>query len=306
MPQFDGSYPYLSYITSAGDEIILSCDSYKKWWECYGRSGFAAPPLKHITQEYADGAMDTLAIEVAPRTLTIQMVVSGATSMERDAILQDIASRLIQVGHRRQNWGKLKIRKADGSYVYIDCAYVGGMEDISQTLPRLQLFTLNFYAGQAYFYDEDETAYSIDIYKSSGLLRFPFYFGPNTHFLSAGMDFTRIINLPSFRAYPIITVTGPAECIRFESVTTGRVIEIDQSFYLARGETITIDTRPNQQTVILTRRDGTEENGFNLLTEFSNLDWYLTQGDNEIVYRQTNNNPETGCVLTYQQRWLAA
>ena len=38
MPALDALYPYISYITAAGDEVILSCESYKKWWECYGHA----------------------------------------------------------------------------------------------------------------------------------------------------------------------------------------------------------------------------------------------------------------------------
>lgn len=305
MPQFDTVYPYLSYITSAGDEIILSCKGYKKWWECYGRSGFSAPPLKHITQEYADGALDTLAIEVAPRTLTIQMVVNGESSLDRDMILQDIASRLVQVGHK-QDWGKLKIQKTDGSYSYIDCAYIGGMDNISQSMPRLQLFTLNFYSGKAYFYDGTETIYDIDIYKSTGLLHFPFWFGENTHFLGAGVYFTRHISLEGFKAYPVITITGYVKTLRLENKTTGRAIEFSSGFFLLRGETVTIDTNPKKRSVVITRQDGTEENGFNFLTEDTNLDWFLTIGTNEIVYRQPENNPYTSCRLTYQQMRLSA
>ena len=305
MPQFDSVYPYLSYITAAGDEIVLSCQDYKKWWECYGRSGFTAPPLKHITQEYADGALDTLAIEIAPRTLTIQMVVSGDTSMERDAILQDIASRLIQVGHK-QSWGRLKIQKTDGTIAYIDCAYIGGMDGISQTLPRLQQFTLTFYSGKAYFYDETETTYNIDIYQSTGLLHFPFHFGSDTHFLGAGLYFTRTITLSGFRAYPVITITGYVESLRIENATTGKAIEFGNGFYLLRGESVIIDTNPFRRSVTIIREDGHEENGFNFLTEETDLDWFLAMGNNKIIYRQPENNPYTSCQLVYQQMRLSA
>lgn len=305
MPQFDTIYPYLSYITAAGDEIVLSCKGYKKMWECYGRSGFTAPPLKHIKQELADGSLDTLAIEVSPRTLTVQMVVSGETSLDRDAILLDIASRLIQVGNKR-DWGKLRIQKTDGSYSYIDCAYIGGMEGINQTMPRLQQFALNFYAGKAYFYDENETVYDLDIYQSEGLLHFPFNFGADTHFHGAGIYFTRYITLESFRAYPVITITGYVGSLRLENATTGAAIEFSDEFFLLRGESVVIDTNPFRRSVTITHLDGTEENGFRYLTEQTNLDWPLVLGSNEIVYRQPENNPYTTCQFTYQQMRLTA
>lgn len=307
MPQFDTVYPYLSYVTAAGDEIVLSCREYTKWWECYGRVGFAAPPLKNITQEYADGAMDTLAIEIAPRKLTVQMVISGETSLERDRVLADIANRLIQIGHKR-DWGRLRIQKTDGSFSMIDCAYIGGMETMSQTLPRVQLFSLNFYSGKGYFYDDTTDTYSFDIYQSAGLLHFgtSFHFSSATHFLSAGMNFTREISIEGFRAYPVITVTGPADDIRFENVNTGRIIEFDPLFFLLTGESVTIDTNPFKRSLTITRADGSTENGFNWLTENSNLDWFLEMGANEVVYRNINNNSVTTCTLEYHQRRLSA
>ena len=304
MPEFDSNYPYLSYITAAGDEIVLSCEGYKKWWECYGRAGFTAPPLKHIRQEYADGSLDTLAIEVAPRTLTVQMVVSGATSLERDTILQDIASRLIQVGNKR-DWGKLKIQKTDGSFTYIDCVYIGGMDGINQTMPRLQLFTLNFYAGKAYFYDETQTTYDFDIYSTEGL-HFPFNFGSSTHFGGAGVYFTRYITLEGFRAYPVITITGYVGALRLENATTGAVIEFSDEFFLLRGESVVIDTNPFRRSVTIQHLDGTEENGFRYLTEETDLDWFLVLGSNEVIYRQPEINPDTTCHFVYQQMRVTA
>ena len=308
MPQFDNVYPYISYITAAGDEIVLSCAAYKKWWECYGRTGFAAPPLKHITQETADGAMDTLAIELQARTLKIQMVISGGTSLERDTILNDIASRLLQIGHR-QSWGKLKILKTNGNYVYIDCAYIGGMDEISVSMPRAQLFELSFYAGKACFYDETETTYNIVIYNpSANLLHFGngFHFGAGTHFLSAGAYFTENIQLEGFRAYPVITITGRVGNVSLENAATGRIIDLSSGFSLRSGETVVIDTTPQQRSVTITRRNGTEENGYNYLSPDTNLDWFLTGGVNEVIYCQPDNNPDTSCVLRYQQMRLSA
>ena len=159
MPVFDRPYPYVSYITYLGDEIVLSCEDYKQWWECYGREGFSAPKLDPVTREYADGMIDTLAVVMKPRKLTLQMVVSADSSQERDQVIADMASRLIQLGSRK-SWGRLKIMRSDGTFVYIDCVYSGGMDAIAQNLPHLQKFSLQFYAGNGYFYDEFETLLS--------------------------------------------------------------------------------------------------------------------------------------------------
>ena len=118
----DNLYPYVSYTTAEGNEIILSAEGYKDSWECYGREGFGGLKLKQVTKQYSDGATDTVAMIPEPRTMVLQMVAVGGSTARRDEILRNIISGLVQIGSRT-NWGKLKFQRSDGKMLAIDCVY---------------------------------------------------------------------------------------------------------------------------------------------------------------------------------------
>ena len=303
----DEIFPYLSYITNTGDEIVLSCEGFYKWWECYGRKGFVAPSLKTEEAKFADGSSKIMAIRIKPRTLVVEMVTLGRTSSERDLILRNIASGLTQIGSNLEI-GKLKITRLDGKTVYIDCAYIGGMDDIQAKYPRFQRYSLRFYSTNGYFYDQESTKYNINIFQSEGLLNFgnDFIFSDSTFFRSNGLFHDRTVYLDGYRAYPVITIKGPANNIALINQSIDRMIAFDPKFYLLSGESLTIQTASAERGSTVKRIDGTEEDGFRYLLPETNLDWYLTAGKNEISYRNSNNNRTTNCELAYQQMWLSA
>ena len=307
MPRFDNFYPFVSYVTGSGAEIVLSAPNGSHWWEIYGRNGFAAPKLKQTNQQYADGTTELLAVEIQPRTLVMQMAVSGQISADRDNCLRTIANKLIQIGAYR-DWGHLHLRRPDGTYCDIDCAYISGMDAITQTLPRAQVFEIKFYSGNGYFYDPVETIYDFDIYRTEGLLHFgnDFHFTDETFFRSNGVAYERDIFMDGYRAYPTITITGPANNISLINQATGRTLSFDPSFFLISGDSVTIRTTPKDRGAVVTRADGTEKNGFKYLTPDSNLDWFLCYGMNALAYRNSNNNPTTLCRLAYKKMWLSA
>lgn len=300
-------FPYLSYITDSGEEIVLSCEGFYKWWECYGRKGFTAPQLKTEEAKYADGSSEIMAIRMKPRTLVVEMVTLGKTNNERDEILRNIASSLIRIGSNLKI-GKLKITRLDGKTVYIDCAYTGGMDEITQKYPRFQRYNLRFYSVNGYFYDPETTNYDIDIFQTQGLLNFGnnFHFKDTTFFRSNGLSHERTVHLDGYRAYPLITITGPANNLMIANKTTNRTVAFDPTFFLLTGDSLEIETNPSGRGSVVKRADGTEEDGFRYLLPESNLDWYLNNGENEISYRNSNNNSTTICRLSYQQLWLGA
>ena len=157
MPKFSGVYPYLSYVTADGAEIVLSSADNNKWWECYGREGFGAFELNHITKQYSDGATDTTAMIPKPRKMVIRMVARGETTAERDEFLRDLISGLVQIGSRT-NWGKLKLMRSDGKMIAIDCVYTGGLDEITANYPTIQQFDLEFFSGNGYFYEVNNTS----------------------------------------------------------------------------------------------------------------------------------------------------
>lgn len=156
----DNPFPYISYVTADGREIVLSSDGYKDMWECYGREGFGGLSLNQVTQQYSDGATDTVAMIPEPRTLVLQMVALGRSEARRDEILRNLISGLVQIGNST-NWGKLKFLRSDGKMLAIDCVYSGGLDDIVSAYPKIQQFTLEFFSGNGYFYEVNDPSETI-------------------------------------------------------------------------------------------------------------------------------------------------
>ena len=303
MPQFDRPYPYVSYITYLGDEIVLSCEDYKKWWECYGREGFAAPELDYVTRQYADGVTDTLAVVMKPRKLALQMVVSAGSSLERDQAIADIASRLIQLGSRK-NWGRLKILRSDGTYVYIDCIYSGGMDEIIQKLPHLQQFTLKFYAGNGYFQDEFETLLTTQQLTDLIYLNDDLYLSDDLY-LTDGIS-SLLVNNQGEAFFPVVDVFGPALVIRIVNNTTGKVLAVDPDFRLLEGQKLTFNCREHERSITLTDTDNTTTDVTEQLLLGASLRWEIVKGDNSITFYYTDSNENTFARIRYRQRYFSA
>ncbi len=299
----DRPYPYLSYITYLGDEIVLSCEDYKKWWECYGRKGFAAPPLRFEKRQYADGMTDVLSVSMEPRPLEVKMVICGDSCQERDEIIADMASRLIQLGARK-DWGRLKVMRSDGSVVFIDCVYVSGLEDIEQKLPYLQQFTLQFYAGNGYFFDEFETLLSTQKMTDLVYLSDDLYLAEDL-FLTDGVS-SLLVDNKGESFFPVVDVFGPASVIRIVNNTTGSVLAVEPDFLLLEGQKLTFDCREHVRGITFTDEDNQTMDVTEKLLLGASLVWEIVKGQNSITFYYTDSSEETFSRIRYRQRYLSA
>ena len=300
LPEYDGVYPALYYVTSAGDEIPISTPAIDKYWELYGREGFNAPEIRTEQRQYADGSTRTLSAQLEPRDLSVKMVLNGKTTVERDRIYRDIAARLIRIGSF-DDWGRLRVRRSDGKWVVINCLYTGGM-NVSDDLPRIRQFQLDFHADDAYFYDEQET-----VLRSSTLSRLIYlnrglFLGNWT--LTGGLTNLTIDN-DGEKCYPVIEVDGPASVIRVRNRTTGETLALDPSFSLLAGQTLTIDCREHRQAITLHSGD-TESDMTHKLALGSSLDWALAKGSNVISLYYTDSADSSAYRLRYQRRYYSA
>lgn len=302
MPVRKPIFPYLSYITSSGDEVVLSCEGYRKWWECYGRSGFFAPKLDYETRQYADGATDVLAISLKPRDLTVEMFVLGKSTKERDEILRDMASRLIQVGSRK-NWGRLRVRRSDGKDLYIDCVYTGGLDEAVEKYPNIMQFQLSFHAGNGYFYDNNETLLTTQNFADLVYLSDELYLSDDLY-LTDGISGLQIENSGE-AFYPIVDVFGPASVIRIVNNTTGAVLAIDPEFELLANERLTFDCREHERQITFTDADGVITDVTEKLSLGASLVWSIEKGSNNVTFYYTNSSSSTLARIRYRQRYYS-
>lgn len=297
----------LSFITSRGEEIVL--DNYyaeKTIWELYGRTGFEAPPVEFVDQQYADGYTETIAIRLPSRDVAINMVVRGNTTYARDKVLRGILNRIIEHG-AQTNWGKLKVLKSDGTYVYLNCHYSGGAAEISEEGAEYHLLTMNFHAADPFFYDVDNTEFYFSDTEQDGLyLGEEQYLGDNVYLSGGIMSSETIVKNTGQTTYPVITVTGPAKNISFHNSLTGLTLEFDTGYTLTAGEVLTIDCRDRKRSIKFTDTEGVTTDITNILKAGSSLAFPIVYGDNNITITYTDTTEDTSVDFSFQKRYLSA
>ena len=298
----------LSYINARGNEIILDDDEHSFLGELAGREGFEAPAVSLTNVKYGNGSEEVISAALKSRELTCYFWVETQNRAKFERRFNELKSELIQVGKKSGNWGQLRVRRSDGSYVYINCIYSEGLNDAIYDSPVRKNFSLTFMASDPYFYDSYDTVQEIRIFEEGAYLHFGtvFHFGSGTHFRSSDTLHTELVWLNSHMAYPEITITGPARNLLLRNVGTGKVIEFDPEFELLADESVVIRTMPLERSAVWHRYDGTERNALRYLTPDSALDWYLEAGENELQYRNSDNNQISVCTLKYRQGWLSA
>ena len=296
-------FPYLSYVTAEGDEIVLSCEGNRKWWECYGREGFGAPELDNITREYADGSTGTLAMIIKPRTMTVQMVIVGESTSERDAILRDIIVRLVQVGEKK-SWGKLKLMRSDGKMLMIDCVYTGGLDGVVENFPTIQQFELFFYSGGGYFYDEQEISVTYTKIDRSIYLSDDLYLANNLYLTGNIMRLS--IENDGEVFYPIVEIDGPAAAIGITNHTTGLLLAIDADFQLLSGQKLIFDCQEHSRGITLKYANNTTADYSENLRLGATLVWPIVKGTNDIEFYFVDDTANSNGRIRYHKRYYSA
>lgn len=296
----------LSFITSNGEEVVLdNYDQERNVWELWGRSGFVAPALEYIDEQYADGYAETLAVRIPPRDVTLNLIVKGSSMAGRDRVLHGIVNRMLEHGVKRQ-WGKLKVMRKDGTLVYLNCFYSGGLESQVEDEPFIHLLSINFHAPDPYFYDFTPTEFYFSDTEQDGLYLSDETYLSNMTYLSGGvMSSETIVDNAGQIAYPVITVTGPAKNIKIENLANGAKIEFSTGFELYLGDVLEIDCRDRRRGIWLTR-DGVKTDITNTLKLGASLVFALATGENNIKITYTDTTAATSVNFSFQRRWLSA
>lgn len=158
------------YENAKGEEVVLEdTEHLKRTGEMYGRAGEEFPTIDYTEVKYGDGSTNIIAMQLEPREVKLNFWMDQRSQYYREK-LSEIKYVLLQTGQREGNWGKLKIRAADGHFVFLNCAYVGGLDDIIRESWSWVKFTLTFRATDPYFYNGITYSYSIKQDDRSGYL----------------------------------------------------------------------------------------------------------------------------------------
>ena len=298
------NFESLTFVNASGQEVFLSNPDITRWWELRGRAGFTAPDMDIITQKYANGVTRILRRMLKPRTVTVNMVVTGASTAERDTVFFEMVSRLMDVDGG--NTGKLYVRRSDGSEVYLNCTYSSGLS-IVEEYRKFHRFTLEFYAPDPYFYKDLEDEYIMVMVANYVTLSDTLMVGNYRkigELLSKGSGV--ITNPSTENLQPVIRLQGVSGSITITNADSGYSIVIS-NLYMTAGQTLVIDTRDDSKNIYIENPDGTTIQAGQYL-EWSNTDYEfpIIPGDNNISYSGSTGSVVEMLEFSTAQRFLSA
>ena len=298
------NYESLVFVNGSGETVELSTPETTKWWELRGRSGFTAPEIEIISQKYANGVTKILKRLLTPRAVTVNMVITGDTTQERDASFFGMISKLMDIDGG--NTGKLYARRSDGLEVYLNCAYSSGLS-IVEEYRKLHRFTLEFYAPDPYFYrDLPDAAININpgsYLTLSDTLLFGNYhkIGEITSFGSGVID-----NDSGESIQPVIRLQKAVGTLTITNEDSGYSIIIS-GISMTSGQTLVIDTRDDSKNIYIENPDGTTvQAGQYLEWSNTNYEFPILPGQNHISYDGSAGSAIESLTFSMSERFLSA
>jgi phage-related protein len=195
--------------------------------------------------------------------------------------------------------GIVRVQSPIGDVREIACYYTSGLgmdENPGNSGPNMQQAKVTFRAYDPYWRNVSDTSQSFTIGAVPSF--FPFF--PLRLTASQIAVDTTVANAGDVEAWPVWTIKGPGSGIVLRNLTTGQNL-IFSTTALGTGESITIDTRPGQKTVL-------KNTGANL---FPDLDitsavWSLASGSNAVRLEMASAVAgKSALQLNYRPRYLA-
>lgn len=298
------AYASVVFENAAGIRTVLSDENVKTHWELRGRSGFSAPEVELVTQKYADGTTKVLTRQIKPRPITLNMVVTGKTKAQRDALFFQMINQLMDVSGGEV--GKLYLRRSDGVTVYLNCAYTSGLA-VTEEYRLFHKFTLEFFAADAYFYRDLPEA-TIELPAESKITLRDFLLLGAGHVLgeTTGEGYGIIRNNGYESILPVIKAKRVSGNFTITNQTTNQTL-IVSGITISPDEWLVIDCRPSTKSIKIIHADGSESAAGQYL-DWSNIDmiFELVHGDNEITFNAGVGSYTEGITLEMSERYLSA
>lgn len=290
------------YENSRGKQTIIE-GGVSPWREVMGRSGFGLPPVKYAEANYANGISEMISVSMLPRDITMFFWLEGYSDAERRDAYRRLKSDLFEVG-KQNEWGKLRVRCSDGTWLYVNCIYAAGLDAETEVDANFHNFTLTFRASDPLLYADDEDEINLTPQAETSL-KMPFMMNKGVYFKGIrSSEYSHVMNLRSYVAYPEFEIVGPASGISFENLATGKVISFKEGFTLASGEKLNIITRPLYMQVLKTGIDETVTDVTSQLAATATLRWELQNGENRIKVALAGMTEQTTCEMRYQEGFL--
>lgn len=226
-----------TWISPSGVELALNPPS-DLHWTLRAVGGLGAPPVEHITTPAPDGGSIVDWTREKDRTILWPLRIMADTHMAYLEHWREVVDLITQT--RRLGPGKLRITRPDGSAREIPALYSSGLEgdpDDGNWLRSTDV--VNLLCPSPWW--QATTATAIERYQAPQ----PDYLAPYPN-ISSGeiLGQTTLVNPGQADAWPVWTIRGPMTQVTATNNTRGETFTI--TYTLARGETITITSRPIQ------------------------------------------------------------
>ena len=297
-------YAKLVFINAAGIRTALSDEFINTHWELRGRSGFSAPEVELITQKYADGITKILKRQINPRTITLNMVVTGKNKAQRDALFFQMINQLMDVSEGEV--GRLYITRSDGFIVYLNCAYSSGL-NVTEEYQRFHKFTLEFFAADPYFYRDLEIVPITLPPEAKLTLRDRLLLGTG-HVLgeTSGEGYGIVKNNGYESILPVIKAKRINGTFRITNETTHQTLALN-NIVTEADQTLVIDIRGNTKSIKIVNPDGTWISAGQYLDWSNiNMEFEIASGENYISFAAGVGSYTEGIELEMSERFLSA
>jgi len=281
----------LEWIDPDGDVTVLDVE--------WGASGRFAPPAELFTAPIPLGAGSVLQhVRHAERTMVLPLFIDAADAVT----LRQTTRALVRALDPLRGEGKLRDTAPDGTVRSLSCRCVDGLQ-LGETWGHEageihQRAAARFLATDPYWYEVEPFS---QVYRlpEETVPFFPFL--PLVLAPSNVLENQRVSNTGDVEAWPVWTITGPADSVTITLAASG--VSPARSLVMPAGllssEVVVIDTRPLIKSVV----DDSGANRFGDLTLASSL-FSLRPGTNDIDLQVDGANLDTSVVLTFQRRYL--
>lgn len=294
-------YESITYKNASGKIVHIADKNNSKWLDIGRREGFEAPEIELFTQKYVNGATKIIGRVMEPRTIKIRLILIGKSTAERDALFHALVRDLIDIDGGEK--GEMTIKRSDGTEVTLYCSYVSGLNVVDE-YRRFHRFTLEFMAGDPYFYGESMSQHIGTIGSDLVKLADDLYLG--TWYLGIGnIEGKGVVRNPlDVPTDPIIRIPGQRFRITITNKTTGQSLSLTD-LGMRIGESLVIDTRPSQKEAYIEAVDGTLRSVSQCLDWSNvNMELKLIPGDNLIEW--TSYGEEETMTMSIRERYLSA
>lgn len=259
---------FIYFVNSQGKRAVLASPQNNNYWVTSGRSGFSAPDVEIFSEKLASGRTQYMGKCLKPRTCSLKMICRGKTSAEKDKIFLDMLDTLLDAEGSGE--GRLYYRRYDGSMVYLNCVYTGGMNVVKQ-YEKFQQFTLPFYAADPTYY---VVANAVAIPRTQSTVTVNNNTDKNMCFYMIVGGYNANWNISG-----TITNTTTSKMLRFSNE---RPYSSIGNYY------VVVDLREHQKNAYLySLREKTRRSMYGLLKSNSDLDFAIVPGQNTVEFNLT-------------------